>query len=1476
MTEMTAAQSRNLHVGIDIGSTTVKAVVLDADTNEELFGVYRRHGSQQIQATLRVLDEIVARFPFAHIRCALCGSGSEDIARGIGAPFIQEVVAGATAVRALYPQANCTIELGGQDAKMIFFRHDESGVQELGDMRMNGSCAGGTGAFIDEVAEVLSIPVEQFNEYAEAGTRTYDISGRCGVYAKTDIQPLLNNGVSKCDLALSTFHAIAKQTLGGLAQGLDVRAPIVFMGGPLTFNPRLIGVFKERLGLSDDQALIPDHPETMVARGAALSLSDLFAAEDASLCIEHARVALSELESSFEAQPTDAPLFANAEEKADFEARHGKLAECGGVARARELCDSNRSLRVWLGIDSGSTTTKLALVADDGEVIDSFYASNEGEPLAIARDALIALRDRYASAGIQLDIAGVGVTGYGEDLFASAFSADCHTVETVAHVRAARAFVPDASFILDIGGQDMKAMWVEDGIVRDIVVNEACSSGCGSFLENFAQSLGIQTSDIAQAAFRSEHPAHLGSRCTVFMNSSIVSEQKNGRTPDDIMAGLCRSIIENVFTKVIRVSNLDSLGDRIVVQGGTFANDAVLRALEAYVGRNVVRAPYPGLMGAIGCALIASDRNAGEKSSFIGLDALDGFAFTTQANVPCDKCANRCARTVVSFSDGRAFVTGNRCARGEISASALESHAAGAACKRVATPVNLFATRQRLLFKEWPSRPLCPKRHITVGLPRVLALWDTAPFWTTFLRALGFDVELSSLSTRSMYEDGLPSVTSDTVCFPAKIVHGHVRQLARMGVDRIFMPIITTVPTENRAETSVSMCAVVKGYPMVVKSSDDPARTWNVPFDTPLFHWFSTADRDRQLCAYVRETFGIDEGMAREAIRMADGAQESFKRELVERGSAALDAAREAGAYAVVLASRPYHNDPLVNHRLPELFCKLGISVLPPDAVPHIEDVDLSASLIDVVNNFHARMLASAVLAAESPNLEYVQLVSFGCGHDAYLSDEIARLMRERSGGAKTPLILKTDESDASGPLRIRVRSFIETVDARRERASAPATPHELPDPYPQKFTRADRREKVILVPNTSHAFCRLMSSVFCKQGVRAVPLDLGRERAIELGKRYVHNDICFPAQIVIGEALAALESGRYDDADVAIGTGKYIGDCRLTHYAALLRKALDDAGYAHVPIITNDDADAHNIHPGFRMNLASAIRIAMGLPMIDALEALLRRIRPYELEPGAADAAFEAGIDAIMEGIERHGVAGAKRGFKRAISLMNNVKYDRSNPRPTVLIVGEYLLNFHPGANRDIEAYLERNGFEIIEARMTDVIRKTYFYQDAQSREFHVTRPAANVAFNRIANTLFEHAHDVCDRIGKAHPLYEPPCRMGDLVQASDPIIHHTFDAGEGVLIAAEILHHAQHGCSSFVILQPFGCLPNHVVGRGIVKQLKERYPHANILPLDYDPDVSFANIENRLQMLVMSAHASKGASSAINDNRAKGECRG
>ena len=1482
-------------VGIDVGSTTTKICALDAQSHNLLHTSYERHGARQAESVRAALNSLEKLFPQADIRLALTGSGAAPIADKLGVPFVQEVVANACAIQALYPRTRCAIELGGQDAKMIFFRISETtGALDVADMRMNGSCAGGTGAFIDEIASVLNIPIEQFNEAAGRGRTVYDISGRCGVYAKTDIQPLLNQGASRDDLALSAFHAIAKQTLGGLAQGIDVNPPVIFEGGPLTFNPVLVSVFKERLSLADDQAIVPEHPETIVARGAALSLSGMFADTPATIDPAAAAPSLVGFTSADDDHAPGTPFFETAAEHEAF-TRRNRLPEepHGPESAAAKAHARNGRLRAWLGIDSGSTTTKLALVADDGQLIDSFYANNEGDPLQVARRALIDLHGEYASAGVALDIAGVGTTGYGELLFHRALHADYHTVETVAHAHAATRYVPDASFILDIGGQDMKAIWLSDGVIGNIVVNEACSSGCGSFLENFAQTLGIPTSQIADSAFSSEQPAVLGSRCTVFMNSSIVSEQKNGRTPADIMAGLCRSIIANVFTKVVRVPNLDSLGRHIVVQGGTFRNDAVLCALEQHIGRPVTRAPYPGLMGAIGVALLTREHMAKQadeqakqaackddshtpapaSSTFIGFDALDALSYRQNANVACPFCANRCNRTVIAFADGTTFVTGNRCPRGEIVGDPKDPatrSALKAANEQSKAGENLFETRQKLLFQDWPIEQIAPDRGITIGIPRVLAFWDTMPFWNALLRSLGFAIRLSRPSTRAMFEEGLPQVASDTICFPAKLVHGHVHKLARAGVDRIFMPIITTVPSENTASTSVSMCAVVKGYPMVVKSSDNPAEHWGIPFDDPLFHWYSTEDRDRQLMDYLKSTFGIPADQAIRAIKQADKTQRAFKTLLTEAGTHAIESARGAGSYAIVLASRPYHNDPLVNHDLPKMLSDMGHSVLPPDAVPGIADVDLSASRIDIVNNFHQRMLASAVIAADSPALEYVQLVSFGCGHDAYLSDEICRLMKERSG--KQPLVLKLDESDVAGPLRIRVRSFIETVDERRARQAAieraagesasaclPATAarHPLPDPYPVKYVKADRRIKTILVPNTSHAFSLLMSASFARQGAQAVSLDIGRERAIELGKRYVHNDICFPAQMTIGEALAALDSGEWDPHTVAIGTGKYIGDCRLTHYAALLRKALDDAGYGYVPIITNDDKDSHNMHPGFKMSLGSAIRVAFGLPMIDALEDLLRKMRPYELEPGSADKAFDQAIECVMAGMRKHGIRGAIAGFKQAIAVMETVRYDRSNPRPQVLIVGEYLLNFHPGANHDIEDYLESNGLEIIEARMTDVIRKTYFYQDAQAREFRVSQPFATKAFNRVANRLFEIAHDVCDGIAKAHPLYEPACRMPELVRESDPVIHHTFDAGEGVLIPAEILHHAAHGCRAFVILQPFGCLPNHVVGRGIVKQLKARYPDANILPLDYDPDVSFANIENRLQMLIMNAKA-------------------
>lgn len=1457
-THISSSSEGHLLVGLDVGSTTVKLIALEPDTHEVCFRAYERHHAKQSERAQELIAKLANLFPQKSLQLAITGSGGFPLAEALKVPFVQEVVANAAAVQQLHPQVHTAIELGGQDAKIVFFAPSQDGQLEVSDMRMNGSCAGGTGAFIDEIAELLDVPVEAFNDLADAGSAVHAISGRCGVFAKTDIQPLAAAGVPKQDLALSAFHAIAKQTIGGLAQGQTITAPVLFEGGPLLFNPRLVEVFAERLQLSPEDVIVPEHPETIVAYGAALlAVSSPTLLDADTIC---ATLAHADLATTLASTP---PLFASQEERAAFEARHQRAmpptGPCPGLTRA------------YLGIDAGSTTTKLALVSEEGVLLDSVYASNKGESLAVVQESLTTLRNRWRDANSTLEILGLGVTGYGEKLLAHALQAEVSVVETVAHAHAALAERPHATFLLDIGGQDVKALWINNGIITNIVVNEACSSGCGSFLENFASTLGIAREDMAEVAFSSTSPASLGSRCTVFMNSSVITAQRAGKTPADIMAGLAQSVIENVFSKVIRASNLDSLGNNIVVQGGTFANDAVLRAFELYLGKPVTRTPYPGLAGALGAALVVKERltqaqenGAPFERTFIGLDAAADLTYQRERNVVCTRCTNHCTRTVIRFSTGSVFVTDNRCSKGEV----LDEGVDRQDTEQMAKPhrpsaklPDLFKERERALFKNYATTPpLLPENNITIGLPRVLSLWDTAPFWSTLFRSLGFTVRFSLNSTRERYESSLSAVASDTACFPAKLVHGHVQNLLDQQVDRIFMPIITAVEPEGVSPHSESMCALVKGYPFVIRSSENPDETWDIPFDAPLFHWHSSHDRDKQLAGYLREAFDIDTRAALEAIERADAAQAAFKETLQKRGAEVLARVELEGTFAVVLASRPYHNDPLVHHDIPSLFADLGVVVIPTDALPDLSYIDLSGSRLDITNNYHARMLSSALFAATHTSLEYAQIVSFGCGHDAYLTDEIGRMMAEVSD--KSPLVLKVDESDVQGPLGIRIRSFIETITARRLKAPAPAPfatklkdQPLLQDPYASKFMPTDRKMRTVLVPNTSHAFGRLMAAVFAKQGLHTVSLGLGGDEAIRLGKKYTHNDICFPAQMVIGEALAALESGLYNPDTTAIGMAKYVGDCRLTHYSALLRKALDDAGYTQVPIITNDDKDERGMHPGFKMNLLSALRVAYCLPMIDALEELLRKMRPYELTPGSADSAFEKALDFVVDGMERTGIKGAKFGFKKAIATMKTVAYDRSHPRPRVLVVGEYLLNFHPGANHDIERYLEAGGMEVVEARMTDVIRKTYFYQDAQVKEFDVDKPFAERSMLSLANNAFEAAHDLTDSIAQDHPLYEPPVRMPELVQASDPIIHHTFDAGEGVLIPAEILHHYERGVRSFVILQPFGCLPNHIVGRGIIKSLRDRCPDAQILPLDYDPDVSSANIENRLQMLILRA---------------------
>ena len=1448
-----AEDPRTLRLGLDVGSTTVKAVALDPSDNSVLFTRYQRHNAHQAATVRQLLEEAAGRFPDARFRIGVCGSGGRPIAGALGAGYVQEVVANAAAVRALYPQVRTAVELGGQDAKVIFFQYDEAaGKLQASDMRMNGSCAGGTGAFIDEIAALLNVPADAFEQLAARGKTVYSISGRCGVFAKTDIQPLLIQGAERADIALSTFHAIAKQTIGGLSQGLELTAPIIFEGGPLTFNPTLVRVFAERLGLAEGDIVRPEHPETIVARGTAIAVDELYPDGDDALTLTEALERLDRAPARVEsAAGAGRPFFAGDGERDAFLRRHRAELRTPVDATDRKV------LRGYIGIDSGSTTSKFVFMDEDERVTDTFYANNQGEPLKVVRQGLLALAEKYEKLGIPIQVLGLGTTGYGEQMLSAAFHADYHTVETVAHARGCRRFFPDATFLLDIGGQDMKAIWLKDGVVTNIMLNEACSSGCGSFLENFASTLGLPVDRVAEAAFRSQAPAELGSRCTVFMNSTIINEQRNGKRPDDLMAGLCRSIIENVFTKVVRIANVAELGDRVVVQGGTFRNFAVLRALEEYLGREVTLAPYPGEMGALGAALAVKQEVEahgyanGRCSAFIGFDAVRDFTYTRESGVLCPHCANHCSRTILRFPDGGSYVTGNRCDRG-----AVMAEEAAPAQKAEAVP-DLFRLRQQLLFKQYPVTPVREAQRETVGLPRVLEFWDSMPFWSTFFRALGYPVKLSHPSSRKQYESGLQYVASDTICFPAKLVHGHVLDLSKQGADRIFLPYILHMPTENKGEKSPYVCPVIMGYSMVVRNFQSPEDHFPVSFETPVFHWFTEQDRRRQICRYAAEHCGATREQAEEAYRQGAAAISSFRRTLTEAGEAVIAETEKAGGFAVVLAGRPYHTDPLINHDLSRMFTRRGIPVLTVDSLPGLEAADLRKSRVEITNDFHARMLSGAMVTAEKACLEYVQIVSFGCGHDAILSDEIIRLLGE--GGGKPPLILKVDESQAAGSLGIRVQSFIETVQLRRS-AQTERAACRLPEPYAVKYRKEDKRLRTVLVPNISAPVSTLLTALMDREGIRAVALPVGGVEQIRVGKKYTHNDICFPCQMVVGELIDALRKGNYPEGSVAVGMAKLSCDCRMANYTPILRKALDSAGFANVPILTTDPGDTKGIHPGVSMlGARSVLLAAWAFSMLDILEELVRKIRPYERTPGETDRVFSDCVEDIAGGVKQ-GLGRTIAAFRRSIAAFRALRWDRSRRKPRVLVTGELLVTFHPGTNFHVEEYLERNGMEVILPRITYQFRKDFQAAISEIRDF-----GAHLAPYPFAlDGAVEFIQRFLERIACAHPLYRPAARPQELHSGVGDIIPKTLTCGEGWLMAGEIAHYAAEGVRSFIILQPFGCLPNHVCGRGVTKRLKEAFPGVQILPLDLDPDTSYANVENRLQMLIMNQTAEAAAPAA------------
>lgn len=1425
----------NLRLGIDIGSTTVKTVVL-GDEDQVLFSAYRRHNARQADTLHTLLEELSEIFGTTKFKTAVCGSGGRYIAKALGVAYIQEVVANATAVSNLYSNVQTAVELGGQDAKVIFFRKNGNGRLVANDMRMNGSCAGGTGAFIDEIAAILQCSPDDFDKLASKGTKVYDISGRCGVFAKTDIQPLLLQGARREDIALSTFHAIAKQTIGGLSQGIELCPPIIFEGGPLTFNPKLIEVFAQRLSLKQSDIVIPEHPETIVAFGTAAAIKRLFPDSEPK-DIAQLLDSLTTLQKAMKSENEQSanPFFGNDAERRNFMQRHN--GELKTVAEPTALAP-NSELEVYIGIDSGSTTSKFVLLDDKNEVVYRFYANNYGKPLDVLKQGLAEMYRYFDEKKINIIVKAVGTTGYGEKMTAAAFGADYHTVETIAHATGCLRYVPDATFILDIGGQDMKAIWLKNGVITNIMLNEACSSGCGSFLENFANTMDIPADKIAERAFQSASPANLGSRCTVFMNSTIITEQRNGKNENDIMAGLCRSIVENVFTKVIRINNKESLGKHIVVQGGTFRNSAVLRAFEEYVGCDVTIAPYPGEMGAIGIALLAKE-NASQHTSFIGKEGVENFSYQTKTGMQCGKCENNCALTTTLFSNGHSWTVGNRCERG----SRTENHSEN---KRQPSSINLFKLRNQLLLKQYAAEQVSVDKHHVIGIPHVLEFWDSMPFWTTFFRSLGYTVVISRPSNQKKYEAGLPYVTSDTICFPAKLVHGHILDLVEQGVDTIFMPYVMHMPPEGTDKLSPYVCSVVQGYPMVTRHGQNPEKRYGVRFETPVFHFFTEKDHPIQIINYAVKDLKIDKNEAQKAYRMAEDALLQFRKEMQEAGRFLLMKLKENQLFGVVLAGRPYQCDPMVNHRIYDYFLKYGIPVLPVDSLPDLDKVDLSLTRAEITNNFHTRMLAAAVVAAGTPELEYAQIVSFGCGHDAILSDEIVRIMTDIAD--KPPLALKVDESEASGSIGIRVQSFIESVKIRRKTNNM-TNVASLQTAFAAKYTKKDKKKRTILIPNISMEISQLLCAVFEKHGFRVANLPVGGLNQIRLGKQYSHNDICFPCQMVIGELIDGIRKGGYTQDEVAVGMVKFQCDCRMSHYAALLRKALDSAGYTEVPVITTDPNDTKESHPGVHLLGIRAVLEAVNVfMMLDILVELCRKIRPYECEEGTTDRVLKQCVKRLSKAIQK-GLISAKKAFKRCIEDMIGIEYNREKPKPRVFVTGELLVTYHPGSNFHIEEYLEQNGMETVFPRVTDQLRKDFLASMAEIRDYDANIPK----YPFLVTKLFDKVQDSLEKVALRHPLYEKAMKPAELYQGVSHIIPETLSCGEGWLMAAEIAHYAHKGVKSFIILQPFGCLPNHVCGRGTVRALKTDFPDISILPLDLDPDTSYVNVENRLQMLIM-----------------------
>lgn len=1394
------------HMGIDIGSTTMKIVVLNHE-NETVYTRYERHYSDVKKKFIEIIEDVYKNIKNNFLTVMITGSAGISIAKCLGISFIQEVVSGSKAIQTNYPETDVVIELGGEDAKVTYFK---DGI----DQRMNGICAGGTGSFIDHMADLLKTDAQGLNELARDYTYIYPVAGRCGVFAKNDIQQLMNEGATKEDIAASVLQAVVQQIIGGLACGKPINGKVALLGGPLYFLSELRQRFIETLHIRKEDLIIPEHSELYIALGAALASKDQ--TRTSFKTFRRRLTYFNDL--AIETTARLQPLFHTIDQLNEFNNRHNQY-----TVQRKPL--QEHAGPCYLGIDAGSTTMKAAVIDEEGSILYTYYGSNEGNPL---RTAIKIIKEIYFFLPDKAKLGYTAVTGYGEALLKAALKIDIGEIETVAHYKAAKHFCPGVDFILDIGGQDVKCLKIKDGHIENIILNEACSSGCGSFLETFAHSLGVTTESFSEQALLASNPVDLGARCTVFMNSKVKQAQKDGATIGELSAGLAYSIIKNVLYKVIRINNPDELGANIVVQGGTFYNNAVLRSLEIMLNREVIRPDIAGVMGAYGTALLAREKyQPGQDTGLLTKEQLDNFRLET-CGKRCTGCTNHCLLTIIKFNGKNKYISGNMCERG-----------AGEEKDRTNIP-NLFQYKHKKLFS---YVPLCEAMAVrgVVGIPRVLNLYEDYPFWFTFLTTLRFKVELSDSSSSDIYNLGLETIPSESVCYPAKLVHGHIINLIKKGIKLIFYPCITHSRKEWQKADNHYNCPIVTSYPEVIRNNIDVLREKNIRFMKP----FLPLDNKKRLAERLYEEFSgfsIPKAEIRQAVERAWKEQESFKKDLQQAGEQALDFLAYHRLRGVVLAGRPYHLDPLCNHGIPEIITGLGMGVFTEDSIAHLGVLDHPLRVVDQWG-YHSRLYAAAALVATKNNLEFVQLNSFGCGLDAITIEQVQEILQDH---AKMYTRLKIDEGKQLGTVRVRLRSLLAAVE---DRAKNEFQIKKLANNNIKTvFTKKMRQEHTLLVPNFTPVHFSILDEAFRLSGYNTVVLADCGKKTIEVGLKYVNNDACYPAILVVGQLIEALQSGRYDTKNTSVFISQTGGGCRATNYISLLQKALKDSGFSHIPVISLNFKGLVK-QPGFTFTPLLMHRTMMGLVYGDLLIKVLYKVRPYEKNAGSADKLYNKWVKACKTALKLADIKTYKTNIYGIVQEFAAVEVLPLR-KPRVGLVGEIFVKFNPAANNHIVNILEVEGAEAVVPGLLNFMLYSAF--DADFNYKYLSGSKKDQLLGRAVITIFEMYKKVYKEAMLTSSSFDPPNSIDELAKGASEILSLGNQMGEGWLLTGEIVELINLGIKNIICLQPFGCLPNHITGKGMIKELKRKYPEVNILAIDYDPGASEVNQLNRIKLML------------------------